>query len=44
MGGNNFEPATRSAISKNRKRIYAAADSEETSNYVWGDWIYFVVL
>ncbi len=38
------DPATRSAISKNRKRIYAAADGEETSNYVWGDWIYFVVL
>ena len=38
------EPATRSAISKNRKRIYTAADGDETSNYVWGDWIYFVVL
>ena len=38
------EPATRAAISKNRKRIYTAADGEETSNYVWSDWIYFVVL
>jgi len=38
------EPATRSAISKNRKRIYAAVDGIETSNCNFGDWIYFVVL
>ncbi len=38
------EPATRASISKTHKRIYAAVDGIETSNYVWGDWIYFVVL
>lgn len=38
------EPATRAASTKTHKRIFQVADGEETSNYNFGDWIYFVVL
>ncbi len=38
------EPATRAASTKTHKRIFQAADGIETSNYNFGDWIYFVVL
>ena len=38
------EPATRTASTKTHKRIFQVSDGIETSNYNFGDWIYFVVL
>ncbi len=37
-------PVTKTKISASHKRIYSACDGVDTSNYDFGNWIYFVVL